>query len=104
VENARMNAHTLTLTIVGSLAIATTGELFAAPVISDTLSVKAAASYEATEVRYRPRYRTYVSQPDLYVRQRAVRNWGYPTDAYWGYPYPIWGYSSYIPGFRYGGF
>jgi hypothetical protein len=105
-ENARMKAPTLAIAIaiVGPLAIATAGKLLAAPVTSNTVAVKMAVPDAPTEVRYRPPYRTCLAQPDLYVRQRAVPNWGYPTYSYWGYPYPIWGYSSYIPGFRYGGF
>jgi hypothetical protein len=90
----------IVLTVAGGLAAATTGSVFAAPVPSNSVAVKASAPVTATQVRYR----SHVERPYQ----------GYGSDPYWGYlyggpqySYPAYAYPSYsywgYPAYSYGG-
>jgi hypothetical protein len=83
-------ASTLAIAVVGSLAIATAGESFAAPIPSDALAIKAATPAAATDVQYFDSgYGPYAAYP-----YRGYRYW-YPSYGNWVYPDP--GYY-YYPG------
>jgi hypothetical protein len=87
--------------VLGSLAVATVGQLLAAPVPSNIVAVKAAAPAARTDVRYRSHvarpYNYYSSDP--YAYPPPYGDWGY---SYWGSPtYSYWGYPSYY-GYGYG--
>ena len=69
----------IVLTVAAGLAAATTGSVFAAPVPSNSVAVKASAPATATQVRYRSHV------------ERSYQ--GYGSDPYWGYP--SYGYAYY---------
>jgi hypothetical protein len=84
-------ASTLAIAVFGSLAIATAGESFAAPIPSDALAIKAATSAAATDVQYFDSgYGPYTAYP-----YRGYRYW-YPSYGNWAYPG-----HYYYPGYYY---
>ena len=100
----------IVLTVAGGLAAATTGSVFAAPVPSNSVAVKASAPATATQVRYRSHverpYQGYGSDPyrgySYWGPQYSYPTYAYPSYSYWGYPaYSYWGYPSFY-GYGYG--
>jgi hypothetical protein len=90
-----IKASTLAIAVVGSLAVATAGESFAAPIPSDALAIKAATPAAATDVQYR----TYFDSgygPYAYRPYGGYTYW-YPSYGNWAYP----GYYYYYPGYYY---
>lgn len=81
----------IVLTVAGGLAVATTGNAFAAPVPSNNVVIKASAPATATQVRYR----SHVERP--YQGYGSYPYWGH---SYWGpqYSYPAYAYPRLVLG------
>jgi len=106
--NIQIHRFTVAFAIAGSLAVAGTAKLSAAPINGS--SIKAAVPAVTTEVRYRGRrdhpnpsyynsYNSYSGYPtyDSYPGYSAYNSyWGYPTyNSYWGYPAYNYSYPGY---------
>jgi hypothetical protein len=88
-----IKASTLAIAVVGSLAVATAGESFAAPIPSDALAIKVATPAAATDVQYRTYFDSYAYRP---AYPYGGYTYWYPSYGNWAYP----GYH-YYPGYYY---
>jgi hypothetical protein len=78
-----IKASTLAIAVVGSLAVATAGESFAAPIPSGALAIKVATPAAATDVQYRTYFDSYAYRP---AYPCGGYTYWYPSYGNWAYP------------------